>query len=555
MATSYKSFKKKEQAKKAQMQVDVLRNEAPIEDTRDTPGAVKSPVHTPASDIVPMSESSSGAEEPELGFKMAGRRFGLSRTALGLKFASNKKTKKLYGHDIKRGSHKAEGNRTRADDVLDKVMEWSAGHYPLPKNPTSYQDLWNKARRVVGQDRAKAVGPIQLTTSTIPQHSDEEVNLEAALNKSGDTKIADQAAYNEYASDVGEEITADPRERATDVKRYYHRDDPTQTYTVTGSGHFLLGGSAVTPKDHTYEKMLADMKADKGLDDKGLANFLLEVLQGGEAKGDDNAKVRKFAMIASTSELYRAGINPVALQAALYDIATNGGDIHKRLNEQVLYMASQGGSKRSQFHREGKPVNDEEFNEIARAQHDVISWHASSLGYDPSNAEQIQLYVERATKAALNGRSKFVKEGWPEEETQEKLQEGPKELPPILPDPEDSIAPVLAPDVAPVVQPSSGNPLQRASVSKTSVRSHPYANPRASKHMPRKRGGLPKPKLKSKRSRDELTTSAGYRPQERPLLTRRTDGPTLASLSNEIGMDLEDGMDLEEKQEERDESL
>lgn len=441
MASNYEAFKTKANA---QQQSAHSPGRAPVEETRDGLGLT----HTSAMGLQMAAASSSSTGAQEVGFKMAGRPFKQTRLLLASNFLKNKATKKAYDLALEKPSHDDPQNRNRTDDVLDKIISWSNGKYPFERNPTSYKDLWAKAVGEVAKDRNAAAGPQPDVSPNIVRNQADNADTSAALSLSGDKKIDSLKQMHGYSSDIAEDTTRSPRRDREKVKRYYHRDDPEKEYTVTGAGHFLLGGPG-GKEAHSYKGILKGMERETGKQGKALAKHLIAVLQGGKASGDHNAMVRKFAMIASTSELYRSGINPVALQAALFDISENGGDVLKRLNEQVLYMAAQGGSKRSQFHREGAPVDDEEFNRIATAQHDALVKYAGKLGYGTDKPEDIKNFIELATRSALEGRKKFVRESGKTDEPSEKDKK--QELD-SLTEPDSSV------EVAPVL-PATGNDL------------------------------------------------------------------------------------------------
>ncbi|WP_299191403.1 hypothetical protein [uncultured Erythrobacter sp.] len=331
--------------------------------------------------------SSSASLAVQSGFKLGRNRFKSTRDELQKELQANKTTGTMWGNHPK-----------LREAAVDKIMEWSKGHYPFDKNPGSYKKLFDRALRAVSADMAAARPPEPPLTSKVERRRSGRIDPAPALALEQAEKVRRQALFNAEASDEEQFELNGPRIAVTKVKPFKHKDGP-EPYTVTGPGNMLYGG----PPVHKYKDMLARMKVATQRNDKQLAQHLLAVLDGGDAKGNENKLVRKFAMIASTSEFFRSAINPVALRAALSEIAADGGDIYEKLLEKVLYIRSDGGSIQSQFHR--KTVEGEEYKKTAAAQHDSLMKQAAELGYDPSNIEEAKTFIRRASRSARHGRN------------------------------------------------------------------------------------------------------------------------------------------------------
>ena len=306
-----------------------------------------------------------------------------------------------------------EGNKAA---LMAKIKQWAESDDAYP-NLNSYAVLLTRAADAVVLDRAREREKRPLPQVDPGQSIGPPIAPDDALAQAPSAKLETLKKLRRSASAEGEELAGQLRKK--EVRRLYHKGDPTQVYTIAGNGQFLLGGVDFD----TYAELIDQLKRATETGNRELATILLQALSGKDYEAVGGGPlIRKFVSLVHGSEFARAVINPISAAAVLEEVIESGEDLFTALRNRVLFIISEkvssnkeGGSKRSQFHREKIDETDPEFIQIATNEHDALARAAAKLGYDPTNRESFEAFIKLRSRAHVDAHKLLYQRSAPPE--------------------------------------------------------------------------------------------------------------------------------------------
>jgi hypothetical protein len=324
-------------------------------------------------------------------FKMAGQFFDYAASLSKLEAALNKTP---FAKDSF-----VQGNRAA---ILAQIRAWSESEADEP-NATSYKMLIMRARGAVARTAmASSAGEEHKFPDLMPLDDDTDTEAESDADEGkANASIEELAGLRRRASFSMSDI-AEFRDRSQTSR--LHSNDTGVEYTIAPTSNFMTGGGVGSGLPDDYEEIIKRLRA-MYRDDQQVAAVLRAALNGGKLPPPPaQALVEKFRSLVFGPELRRAGLNPTAIDAALLRVADRGGDLFKELRDGVLFVASekeaglgkgQGGSARSQYHREKKVKRDlSDFRKTARRERRNINRAARRHG----KGGDVAGYVEMTSK-------------------------------------------------------------------------------------------------------------------------------------------------------------
>lgn len=278
--------------------------------------------------------------------------------------------------------------------VLETIRQWADSNQDEGSKGNSYARVIAAAFKVVMAQQPKASAPTSSSLSSRQTMADPR-HLRAELARPEHEKIERLATLRRQASLEARDLQEFRDKR--NKQHLIHPADPKVTHGIASTNNFMLGGN-LPP---TYKQLIKHIQDETGTNGAELAEILLAGLRGKPILTENKAGVAKFVTLVHGPEFRRAAINPLSVQVVLMGVIRNGGDVFTALSDNVLLTAPEppnkkgqglGGSKQSQYHREGEP-DDERFRLTAANEYDAFVRAAEQEGYDVTQPEQMNIFI------------------------------------------------------------------------------------------------------------------------------------------------------------------
>jgi hypothetical protein len=317
-----------------------LEHEADVMGARLVAGGASSVPQAP-----PTPQAPRRSDTVQAYFIMAGRAFVYDEASVA----------KINAEMDRRGKDSFIQNNRAA--ILKQIEDWATSE-EAATNAVSYRVLVERARLAVGATLlAQQPAEQQEPDGLMPL--DEDVVSDDDTEPDTDSELEELAGLRRTASFSLNDMSTF---RDTSKTARFTASDSGSSYSITPHGNFMTGGGIGSGLPDDYQLIIAQLKAIYTTDQK-VAQVLLAALHGTLPKPPALGLADKFRNLILGPELRRAGINPVAAEAALLRVSDHGGDLFAELRAGVLFVASekepqlgtgQGGSGRSRFHNNDK---------------------------------------------------------------------------------------------------------------------------------------------------------------------------------------------------------